>query len=71
MTTEAAEGLARLLYNGRTRRADVISELLLLFFSNTVQPSSATSERAGGKKIPVSSPTVSSRILSRVCARQH
>lgn len=41
MTTVAAEGLARLLFNGRTRRSDVVSELLLLFFSNTVHSNGA------------------------------
>jgi hypothetical protein len=57
MTTVAAEGLARLLFNGRTRRADVISELLLLFFSNTVQPGGNAKNNdnasAAGKEDPL------------------
>ena len=35
MTTCVAEGLARLMYNGRTRRSDVMQQLLLLFFGKS------------------------------------
>ena len=35
MTTVVAEGLARLMYNGRTRRTDVMEQLLLLFFGKS------------------------------------
>jgi hypothetical protein len=35
MTTIVAEGLARLMYNGRTRRTDVMEQLLLLFFGKS------------------------------------
>ncbi len=37
MTTVAAEGLSRLMFNGRTRRTDVMAELLLLFFGNATE----------------------------------
>ena len=53
MTTVAAEGLSRLMFNGRTRRTDVMAELLLLFFGNATEQMPSSS---GAKKSSTSDP---------------
>jgi len=61
MTTTVAEGLARVMYNGRTRRTDVMEQLLLLFFGKSGAVSRMLSDEASTSSRSSSDPLYRAR----------